>query len=353
MALLLAVAILSGGVAAGVTLAVLRQQSRTNPPNLDLGSRVTISEDSAVQRAAAAALPAVVSVVTAETAGGDVARFGSGFLVTSDGFLVTNVQVVANASGLTVLLHNDLKRHDARLVDFDCETGVAVLKIDQVAGLPTLSFGDSSALKLGQTVIAVGGPLSSRDSVTRGIVAAVHRPQRVAGPVAGREAELSDTIQTDAAIGPGNSGGPLLNVGGQVVGLAMAARSGEQDVGFAISTAGLQPEVEQIVQSGQLTVPSLGLQTSDLGPDQAAFKGEPVGALVRSVLAGGPGAAAGLRAGDVVTQLDEVRLDAAHPLAQTLRTRFRPAQRVVVTYWRAGAASQVQLTLAGSHPRCP
>ncbi len=352
VALILAVAIVSGGVAAGVTLVILRQQSRTNPPSLDLGSRVTISEDSAVQRAAAAALPAVVSVVTGETAGGEVTHFGSGFLVTSDGFLVTNVSVVTGASQLTVLFLNNLKRYDARLVDFDCETGVAVLKVDQVTGLPTLAFGDASALKLGQTVIAVGGPLSSQASVTRGIVASLHRTQEVGDPLQGRTVEVSDTIQTDAAIGPANAGGPLLNVGGQVVGLTIAARSAGQEVGFAVSTAGLQPEVEQMVQTGQLVVASLGLQTSDLGPEQAALRGMPVGALVRGVSAGGPAALAGLRAGDVITQLDELKLDAAHPVAQVLRTRYRPSQRVTVTYSRAGASSQVQLTLSGSHPRC-
>ena len=130
-------------VAVGVTLAVLQIQSPTNPQQVNLRSGVTIAEDSAVVQAAAKARPAVVSVVTQQKP--TVTR-GSGYLVTSDGYIVTNIEVIAGAGTMTVLVPGDDKTHDARLVDYDCQTGVAVLKIDKVRGLPTLAFADPTAL---------------------------------------------------------------------------------------------------------------------------------------------------------------------------------------------------------------
>jgi len=159
-------------VAAGVTLGILRLQSRTNPQQVNLRSGVTISEESAVIQVAARAKPAVVSVVTQEQP--SVTR-GSGFLVTSDGYIVTAVSVISGASKMTVLVTGDANLHVARLVDYDCQTGVAVLKIDQVNGLPTLVFADPTALAQGQVVVAVGGPLDG-SAVTPGYVSSLHRP---------------------------------------------------------------------------------------------------------------------------------------------------------------------------------
>src|SRR2546430_14039182 len=142
-------------VAAGVTLAVLRTQSRTNPQQVNLQTGVTITENSAIVAAASKARPAVVSIVTQHAPA--IVR-GSGYLATSDGFIVTNIRVVAGANGMTVLIPSDSKPHDARLVDYDCQTGVAVIKGDKVSGLPTLGFADPAALVPGQGIVAVGGP---------------------------------------------------------------------------------------------------------------------------------------------------------------------------------------------------
>ncbi len=133
--LVIAVVVLAALVAGGVTLGVLQLQSRTNPQSVNLRSGITITEDSAIVQAAARAKPAVVSVVTQLQPS---LSAGSGYLATSDGYIVTNVQVIAHSSTLTVLLLGDTKPHKARLVDYDCQTGVAVIKIDQVSGLPTL-----------------------------------------------------------------------------------------------------------------------------------------------------------------------------------------------------------------------
>ena len=336
-------------VAAGVTLAVLQVQSRTNPQQVNLRSGVTITEDSAIVQAAARARPAVVSVVTQQQ---PALSRGSGYLATSDGYIVTNIGVIAGAGGMTVLVPGDGKPHEARLVDYDCQTGVAVLKIDKVSGLPTLAFADPNALVQGQVIVAVGGPFDG-GAVTPGYVSAMHRVVSIPNPSSTtKELELTDIVQTSARISVGTSGGPLLNVGGQVIGVAMNAEPASGMSGFGLNVADIQDVVQQILQTGQVVVSSIGVASAELSPEMASLYGVPPGSQIVTIEKGGPAAAAGLQPGDVITQLDDVRLDAAHPLSLVLRSRFRPSQRVAVTYTRAGASTQAQLTLSGQHPTC-
>ena len=349
LASLLAAAIVGGAVGAGVTLGILRLQARSNPQTGDLGGALSPGDDASAASVAQRAVPAVVSIVTHESNLGH----GSGFLLSGDGVVVTNVGVVANAQTLTVLINADNRRHDARILDFDCETGLAVLKVDQVSGLPTLGFGDSTGLRLGQSVVAVGGSLADPRSVTRGIVSGVHRTVTINDPTGGGEVQLGNVIQTDAQIDSSLSGGPLLNTGGQVVGLTMAGVSQSQPVAFALPASDLQPELEQILQAGQLVVASLGAQSVNVSAEEATIRSGSAGARLTAVAAGGPGERAGLKTGDVIVQLDDQRLDDAHPLPQVLRSRFKPNQKVTVTYARGGSTSQVQLTLRAERPACP
>jgi putative serine protease PepD len=336
-------------VAAGVTLGVLQLQSRTNTQQVNLRSGVTISQDSAIVQAAARAEPAVVSVVTQQQP--TVVR-GSGYLVTTDGYIITNIDVIAGATAMTVLIPGDARSYAARLVDYDCQTGVAVIKVDKVSGLPTLAFADPTALVQGQVVVAVGGPFDG-GSVTPGYVSAMHRTVSVPDPVtAGHELEISDTIQTDAVIEAGTSGGPLLNVGGQVIGVAMQSGSSGAASAFGLNVSDIQDDVQQILQTGQVVVSSLGVGTTDVSPEMSSLAGVPEGSQLVTVDKAGPAAAAGLQTGDVITQIDDVKLDAAHPLSLLLRSRFHPNQRVTVTYTRQGASTQVQVTLSSQHPSC-
>lgn len=335
-------------VAAGVTLGILRLQSPTNPQHVNLRAGITIAEESAVIQVAAKAKPAVVSVVTQDQ---PTLVSGSGFLVTSDGYIVTAVGVVAGASKMTVLVSADANPHVARLIDYDCQTGVAVVKIDQVNGLPTLAFADPTALAQGQVMVAVGGPLDG-SPVTPGYVSSMHRPEVVTETGSQRSVEISDTIQTDAVIGASTTGGPLLNVGGQVVGIAMRSQDANAPGGFGLNVADITDDVQQILATGQVVVSSLGATGTDLSQQAAALAGLPQGSQLTTVDIGGPAAAAGLQPGDVITQVDDVKLDDAHPLSLLLRSLFRPDQRVAVTYSRGGTSTQVQLTLAGQHPVC-
>ena len=158
-------------VAAGVTFAILRIESRTNTQQVNLQPGVTLTQDSAIVQAAAKGRPAVVSVVTQRQP--SIVR-GSGYLATTDGYIVTSINVIAGANGLTVLVPGDSAPHAARLVDYDCQTGVAVIKIDKVSGLPTLAFADPTVLVQGQVIVAVGGASlgrpsrADRDSPARG-----------------------------------------------------------------------------------------------------------------------------------------------------------------------------------------
>ena len=339
--------LLTAVVAAGVTLTVLRLQSRTNPQEVNLRNGVTLTQDSAIVQAAAKARPAVVSVVT--QAAPTIVR-GSGYLATSDGYIVTSVDVVAEASGMTVLVPGDSRVHDARLVDYDCQTGVAVVKIDQVSGLPTLAFADPSVLTQGQVIVAVGGPVEG-GSVTPGYVSALHRVTAAPDPVnVGHTIEFSDTIQTSLAIDDGTSGGPLLNVQSQVVGIAMA--SSASAASYGLNVADIQDDVQQILATGKVLVPSLGASTTDVTSESAILNGTPEGSKLVTVDTGGPAAIAGLQANDVITQIDDVKIDAAHPMSLLLRSRFHANQRVTVTYTRSGSSTQAELTLTSGHPIC-
>src|SRR5437764_13693309 len=292
-------------VAAGVTLAILRLESRTNPQQVNLQPGVTLIQDSAIVQAAAKGRPAVVSVVTQHQP--TVVR-GSGYLATSDGYIVTSISVVAGANGLTVLVPGDSTSHAARLVDYDCQTGVAVVKIDKVSGLPTLGFADPTALVQGQVIVAVGGPVDG-GSVTPAYVSSMHRVSTVNDPLnLGHTLQFSDTIQTNAVIEDGSSGGPLLNVGSQVIGIAVGSSSSR--TGFGLNAADVQDDVQQILQTGQVTVASIGAQTVDITPEMATLNSLPEGSQIVTADKGSPAASAGLQPGDIITQIDDVRLDA-------------------------------------------
>lgn len=333
-------------VSAGVTLAILRLQSRTNQQQVNLRSGVTISEESGIVQAAAKARPAVVSVISQQTGTGGR---GSGYLATSDGYIVTNTSVIADAKGVTVLAPGDSRPHDGRLVDYDCQTGVAVIKIDNVSGLPTLAFADPTALVQGQVIVALSGPANG-SAISPGYVTAMHRVSSIPDPIdLTRSVAYSDTIQTSANIDVGTSGGPLLNVGGQVIGVAVPATPRPA---FGLNVADIQDDVQQILQSGHLTVASLGATTQEVTPDASILNATPQGSQITALDKGGPSAGAGLQVGDTITQIDDVGLDPAHPLSLLLRSRFHPGERVTVTYTRGGSSTQVQLTLGSEHPVC-
>jgi serine protease Do len=223
----------------------------------------------------------------------------SGVIITPDGYALTNNHVVDGATAVRVRLADD-REFDAKIVGRDPQTDLALLKID-ATGLPVIPLGDSSKLRVGEPVMAVGNPFGLEQTVTTGIVSAT-------GRVLG-EGAYDDFIQTDASINPGNSGGPLINARGEVVGINSAIFSrtgGSIGIGFAVPVNLAKFVVPQLAESGQVVRGWLGVTAQPLTPDLAAGLGVPKseGALISQVWDGSPAAAAGLKRGDVIVEID-------------------------------------------------
>lgn len=221
---------------------------------------------------------------------------GSGFIVSSDGLIVTNNHVVKDMQQITVTLPGK-REYKAKLIGADPESDIALIKID-AKNLPAITWGDSSKIRVGEIVVAIGNPFGLSGTVTSGIVSATGRTNV---GILGYE----DFIQTDAAINPGNSGGPLVNIKGEVIGIntAIASRSGGyMGIGFAIPSDSAKLVMEQLLKHGKVERGLLGVNIQDLNENLAKSFGrsDTSGALVSQVVPDGPGAKAGIKAGDII-----------------------------------------------------
>jgi serine protease Do len=294
-------------------------------------------------------LPAVVSITTRQIERDQFNQpvptrgLGSGVIVDREGHILTNNHVVEGAEEIKVTL-SDERTFRARLVGADALTDLAVLRIDG-KNLPTAPLGDSRRLAVGETVIAIGNPLwiEGGPTVTVGVVSALRRSMEQPGlPM------LHDLIQTDAAINAGNSGGPLLNLAGQVVGINTAVVESAHGIGFAISANTARPVLRQLIASGPIVRPSLGLDAVSLTPQVAYANGLPIerGALVIRIEAGGPADGAGLRPGDAITVVDGRLVRDLHHFHESLGRR-RVGDTVEMTVWREGVTLVLRAVLGG------
>jgi serine protease Do len=267
---------------------------------------------------------------------------GSGFIVSPDGLIVTNNHVIDGATAIRVTL-DDGTQHDVTLIGRDPKTDVALLKIDAGQALPVLEWGASDALRVGDPVLAIGNPFGVGTTVTSGIVSARGRDLQ-SGP-------YDDFIQIDAAINHGNSGGPLIDAGGRVVGVNAAIFSpndGNVGVGFAIPADLARVIVEELAAKGSVERGYLGVQIQPVTPDlaEALGLGAAAGALVARVEPGTPAARAGIRAGDVITGVDGQAVADARSLSR-LVADIDPDSAASVTLMREGEALTLDVTLAG------
>jgi S1-C subfamily serine protease len=262
---------------------------------------------------------------------------------------VTNNHVVENARQLQVILRDQAKTYDARVVGTSPEDDVAVLKVD-AQNLPALTWGDSSALKVGQLAIAIGSPLGQQNSVTKGVISALHRSISVPDSNNGGTQNILNAIQTDAQINPGNSGGPLLNSAGQVVGVncAIELALAGPGLGFALDGNAARDIANQLIQTGHVNRPFLGVTYQQLDETAAAANALVVGAWVTDLTAGSPAARAGIKVHDVITKVNGQAIDDLHPLKDVLR-QYAPGTKVSIVIYRGGKNQTLQVTL-GTHP---
>jgi serine protease Do len=263
---------------------------------------------------------------------------GSGFILTSDGFVMTNAHVVEGADEVIVTL-TDNREYKAKIIGADKRTDVAVVKIE-ATGLPAVKIGDSNRLRVGEWVMAIGSPFGLENTVTAGIVSA---KQRDTG-------DYLPFIQTDVAINPGNSGGPLINMRGEVVGInsQIYSRSGGfQGISFAIPMDEATRVSDQLRTTGKVTRGRIGVQIDQVSKEVAESigLGKAQGALVRGVEAGAPADKAGIEAGDIITKFDGKAIEKSTDLPR-LVGNVKPGTKSVVTVFRRGASKDLSVVVA-------
>ncbi len=268
---------------------------------------------------------------------------GSGVIISPDGYIVTNNHVVDGAVDVNVTM-SDRRILPAKVVGTDPLTDLAVIKVN-ASDLPSVPWGDSTKLHPGQTVLAFGNPFGFRFTVTRGIVSALNRPN----PSASDRRKPGEFIQTDAAINPGNSGGPLVDARGEVVGINtfLISQNGSfSGMGFAIPTQIVRPTVENLIKYGKVSHGYMGIGINDVTPENSKFfdlkKAE--GALVSQVEPNSPGAKAGLKTGDVITQLDGKPVSDAGEL-QVVVGQKQPGTKIELGVIREGKEITLPVTL--------
>jgi len=267
---------------------------------------------------------------------------GSGFFVSGDGYLLTNHHVVDGADEIYVTL-TDKREFKGRVIGSDRRTDIALVKID-AANLPRLPIGDSSKLRAGEWVVAIGSPFGLDNTVTAGIVSAKGRDT----------GDYLPFIQTDVAVNPGNSGGPLLNMRGEVVGINSQIYSrtgGFMGISFAIPIDEAMRVADQLKTHGRVVRGRIGVGIAEVTKDVAEPLGLPraQGALVRSVEASGPAERAGLEVGDIILKFDGKAIDKASDLPRIVGST-RPGSRIPVEVWRKGGTRELQITVAEMEP---
>jgi putative serine protease PepD len=296
------------------------------------------------------------SIVTISASRGAQAGTGSGQVIREGGYILTNDHVISVAvrGGNVSVQYSDGHSSDAVIVGTDPSTDLAVLKASDAAkNYPVIGFGSSAELQIGQPVVALGAPLGLASTVTSGIVSALDRYVPVPGD--GVTHHLIGAIQTDAAINPGNSGGALVDCAGRLVGVNAAIATvpnaagvsggGSVGLGFAIPIDLAKPIADELIRTGQPGHPTTGLQVQEIPPALAKASGTPGGLFVLAVDAAGPAAKAGLRAGDIITKIDNEPAVSSEQIVVATLTR-KVGDTVELVYQRAGTAATTTLTLA-------
>ncbi|WP_181779935.1 trypsin-like peptidase domain-containing protein [Pseudonocardia pini] len=338
--------IVGGGAGFGGSYALLDRPTASSGSTLTgepASNTSSAPVDGSVQAAAAKATPSTVDIRVQLAQG---SAEGSGVILTSDGDVLTNNHVVAGSTGQIQVTLSDGTTHTATVVGTSPSYDLAVIKLDGVSGLTAATLGQTSGVQVGQQVVAIGSPQGLTGTVTTGIVSALNRTVAVQGDDG--SGIVYNGLQTDAPINQGNSGGPLVNLDGQVVGINSAIAtagqsSGSVGLGFAIPVDQARRVAQEIMNTGQATKPVLGVQGSTGGSTSGSD-----GATVEQVTAGGPAAAAGLQQGDVVTKVGDASVSDFSDLIARIGS-YAPGDKVTLTVGSGASARTVEVTL-GSTP---
>ncbi|MGQ9558422.1 MAG: trypsin-like peptidase domain-containing protein [Desulfurispora sp.] len=260
-----------------------------------------------------------------------VRGMGSGFIISRDGYILTNEHVVSGADQIQVTIVGHDKPYKARIVGADHDLDLAVLKVDAGNNLPFLALGDSDKVRVGEWAIAIGNPHGLDHTVTVGVISAKGRPVSV------QDRNYKNLLQTDASINPGNSGGPLLNLNGEVIGINTAVNAAAQGIGFAIPTSTVKPVLDTLITKGKLLRPWLGVYIQSVTQDIASSLGlsKPEGVLITSLVDGGPAYKAGLEQYDVILEIDKQKVSDTGALTAKVE-KLQVGQKVNILVYRNG-----------------
>lgn len=328
----------------------------TRPVVENDGNMVPTQQEADIAELVSKVAPSVASITTqsqARTYFGIAQQegAGTGILVSADGYILTNKHVVDRATTVSVILSNGERHDDVEVVGSDPLNDVAFLKIPDVSDLTPAELGNSSSIRVGQQVVAIGNSLGQyQNTVTSGIISGTGRP--VVAQSGGTFESLTDLLQTDAAINPGNSGGPLLNMAGQVIGMNTAVAADAQGIGFAIPINGIKGMLKVVLDSGEVERAFLGVSHIPVTPESASTYDLPVrsGAYIyaergSAVSNDSPADEAGIREGDIITKVNEVEIGSSGALT-TLIGEYAPGDTITLTLLRGGNERTLKVTLA-------
>ena len=285
----------------------------------------------------------------------DSAAAGTGIIVTNDGYVLTNKHVINGAHKVTVILDDGTTYEDVEVVSTDPLNDIAFLKIKDVSDLSPVTLGDSKTINVGQQVIAIGNALGEyQNTVTSGIISGTGRSVTASDGSGYNTETLSDMIQTDAAINSGNSGGPLVNAAGEVIGINTATSTSAENMGFAIPISSVKGMLKQLTETGSAKRAYLGVYSVDITPEAAKAYNLPVtsGSYLYSpssysaIVKDSPAAKAGLKDKDIVTKVNGVEVGSAGSLSDLIG-EYKPGDTVQLTVVRDGKEKAINVTLEG------
>jgi S1-C subfamily serine protease len=349
---------IAGGFGGGYLAATM--QSRNAAPVSEMvrpdGSAVITTGEELIATVAAKVSPSVVSIVTSTASSmrySGAQSAGTGVIISKDGYIMTNNHVIDNARSVSIILSDGTRYADVRVVGSDPLNDIAFIKVSGVSDLKPAELGDSSRVRIGQQVVAIGNALGQfQNTVTSGIISATGRPLTASSSDGSNSESLTDLIQTDAAINSGNSGGPLVDLSGRVVGINTAVATDANGIGFAIPINATRGVLDGVLETGEVERAYLGVRYVDITPEIAAAQklSSKRGAFVKggsgeTVASGSPAEKAGVRVGDIITKVNDEVVGERGTMS-SLIGQYRPGSKISLTVLRDGKEIQLQATLA-------